>query len=125
VKKLDAGDYSLEGLESVIAVERKSIDDLINTLLRGKRRFSNELRKLQSYNYACICVEAGLQDISNHNYTSQISPKSLLGMISSLILEYHPVQIIFCDDRPHSYAFIEELLKLADLRYPSKSVEVE
>jgi ERCC4-type nuclease len=117
VRKLDAGDYSLEGLENCIAFERKSLDDYVGTLLRGKSRFSVELRKLQTYDFACVVIEGSLRDFSEHNYNSQLKPQALLGMTSALMLEYQPVHIIFAEDRPHAYALIGELFLLIDKRY--------
>jgi ERCC4-type nuclease len=117
-RKLDAGDYSLDGLTDHITIERKSLDDLVNTLLRGKRRFAAELRKLQLYDHAYIVVEGSIEDIVSGSYQSQLKPEALLGMVCSLNLQYHPVHIIFAGDRVHAYAWVAETLKLIDGRYP-------
>ena len=45
-KKLGAGDYSLEGYEDRVAVERKTMDDFVNSVVHGRKRFYKELRKL-------------------------------------------------------------------------------
>jgi ERCC4-type nuclease len=122
---LPAGDYSLEGLEHCIAIERKSMDDLVHTLLAGKCRFRVELEKLQAYDYACIVVEGSLTDVLAGSYRSQVRPESLLGMICAVQLEYQPVHVVFCGDRPHAVAYVSELLKLIDHRYPSTEMEPE
>ena len=38
---LVTGDYSIQGLESVIAIERKSLDDLLGCCGRERKRFDN------------------------------------------------------------------------------------
>ncbi len=35
-RALDTGDYSISGLEQRIAIERKSLDDLYNTVIHGR-----------------------------------------------------------------------------------------
>jgi hypothetical protein len=69
-KKLDAGDYSVDRLEAHVAIERKSLQDLLATLFGdradslGERRtnldrFRAELDRARGYWYFAIVVEAG------------------------------------------------------------------
>lgn len=111
-RALPSGDYSLDGLENCIAIERKSLDDWINTILRSRARFRRELRQLQSYEFAAIVIEASIADILSGNYKSQISPESLLGLTCKIMQSYPPVQVIFAGDRPHAARIVEELLML-------------
>lgn len=74
---LATGDYSLPGLENVVAIERKALQDLIGTLLGGRRdsvgehaanadRFRDELtrmRAMPSGSFRCVVVEATRDDI--------------------------------------------------------------
>jgi DNA excision repair protein ERCC-4 len=103
-RALPAGDYSVEGLENCVAIERKSLDDWINTVLRGKRRFGKELKLLQSYQFAAVIIEGSLQDITSGDYKSQITPASLFGITAAIMQAYHPVHIIFAGDRAHAAA---------------------
>lgn len=103
-KKLDAGDYSIEGMESRIAVERKSLDDWVQTVLFAKRRFAVELTKLQAYDFAAVVIEGSLQDITHGEYRSKITPASLFGITAKIMQSYHPVHFIFAGDRPHAAA---------------------
>lgn len=45
-RALPAGDYSIDGLEETIAVERKTLDDFVGTVMRARGRFYRELRRL-------------------------------------------------------------------------------
>ncbi len=38
-RALPAGDYSLEGMESTVAVERKSLPDFVSTVIHSRPRF--------------------------------------------------------------------------------------
>lgn len=60
------GDYSVDGYEGVMHVERKSVLDLIGTLLDfdGRRdRFEQELSNLERIKYGAVIVEGHVADI--------------------------------------------------------------
>lgn len=107
--KLDAGDYSLDGLESKVAVERKSLADFVSTVLRGRRRFSKELRKLAQMDAACVVVEADLIDVISGHYRSDAHPNSILGAAVAIEHEYG-VPVYFCSDRQCARAFVQAYL---------------
>ena len=44
---LDTGDYSVRGLEHLVAVERKTLDDLLGCCGRERDRFKRELARLE------------------------------------------------------------------------------
>jgi ERCC4-type nuclease len=108
VKALPAGDYSLEGFEEKIAIERKSLSDYISSVVHNRRRFEAELQKLTGYEYAWVVVEGSLVDVLAGNYRSRINPKSLLGITTSLMTDYIP--IVFAGNRPCARVLTEALL---------------
>ena len=60
-RALPAGDYSLEGYESAMAIERKSLEDFVASAISHRERFGRELRLLAEYDFACIVVEGSLK----------------------------------------------------------------
>ena len=54
---LEAGDYSLAGFERRVAVERKSIQDLVGCLTGERPRFERELQRLKAMDAAAVVVE--------------------------------------------------------------------
>jgi len=58
VKALASGDYSIEGLEHEISVERKSKEDLFGTLGSGRERFEREFMRLNVMNFAGLVIES-------------------------------------------------------------------
>lgn len=113
VGALPAGDYSIEGFEGRIAIERKSLDDFINTTLRASERFARELVLLQAYEFAAVVIEASPQIITERHYNSDISPASLLGIIAEYTVRFAPVQFVLAGDRPHARLLTERLLRFA------------
>lgn len=111
--KLDAGDYSVEGYESRIAIERKSLDDWIGTILRNRERFARELARLSAYDFAAVVVEGTVADIAYGLYKSEIKPSALIAMTADLIIRLRPIAVMFGGDRPSSAALTIALLRQA------------
>ena len=106
---LPAGDYSLAGLETVVAVERKSLDDFVRSVIRDRRRFHNELKRLTSYDATCVVVEGSLPDVLSRRYTGGAHPHSVLGAAMSIIVDFH-IPVFFCSNRPAARTFTQEFL---------------
>ena len=115
-RALPAGDYSVAGLEGVVAVERKTLDDFVSTVIHSRERFSEELRKLAGYRAACVVVEAGLVDLLQKRYRGGAHPNAVLGSALSLILDYR-VPVFFCSNRQAACHFVQAYLLAAHARW--------
>ena len=60
---LRAGDYSVVGLEQVVAVERKSLADFYSCLTLGRERFENALHRLAAVRYPLVVLECSMNDL--------------------------------------------------------------
>ena len=117
-RALPAGDYSVDGLEACVAVERKTLDDFVSTVIHNRARFREELRKLTGYQAACVVVEAGLIDVLQKRYRGDAHPNAVLGNALSLILDYR-VPVFFCTTRQASCQFVQAYLLGAHARWNS------
>ena len=108
-RALPAGDYSLEGYEASVAIERKSLEDYVASVVRARARFARELRALAEYDFACIVVEGALDDVLAQRYRSGAHPNAVLGATLSIIVD-HRVPGFFCGDRQLACRFVEGLL---------------
>jgi DNA excision repair protein ERCC-4 len=106
---LDAGDYSLCGLEHLISVERKTIDDLIGCLTGDRERFERELHRGRALDYFALVVEATLADLANGRYRSQMNPKSAVQSLLTFSIRYR-LPVWFAGDRKHGQRLTESLL---------------
>ena len=61
---LDTGDYSLAGLADRVAVERKSLPDLVACLSQGRERFERELQRAAALDAFAVVVEASWADLA-------------------------------------------------------------
>jgi DNA excision repair protein ERCC-4 len=112
-RAIPAGDYSLLGRESEIAIERKSLEDFVGTVIRERDRFHRELAKLAGCRFACVVVEGSLGDVLRGQYRSGAHPRSVLGASVSIIVDYR-IPVFFCADRQAARLFVEELLVRLD-----------
>jgi ERCC4-type nuclease len=110
-RALPAGDYSLAGKESAVAVERKTLEDFVATAIHSRERFARELRRLAAYDFACVVVEASMEDVLHHRYRSGADPRSVFGAMLSIVVD-HRVPVFFCGDRQVACRFVEGLLRL-------------
>ncbi|HML93827.1 ERCC4 domain-containing protein [Chloracidobacterium thermophilum] len=108
-RALPAGDYSVEGHEDSVAVERKTLEDFVSTVIRSRKRFTRELRRLCEYDAACVVVEADLRDILGGRYRSGAHPNAVLGALLSIVVDFG-IPVFFCSDRQAACRFVEEFL---------------
>lgn len=105
VRKLDTGDYSIEGYEDIICIERKqSISEFVNNM--SEKRFKDVLGRMQSYKYKYMIFEFTFSDVLNFPIGSsiprkvwsklRISPNYIIKYMSD-ILTIYGIPIMFCD----------------------------
>jgi ERCC4-type nuclease len=103
-RKLDTGDYSVEGLENVLAIERKrNVAEIANNITES--RFKDVIDRLKSFKYAFILLEFDLNNVLEYPVGStipkrlwskiRISPQYLLKHIIELQTD-HAIHVIFC-----------------------------
>lgn len=115
-RALPAGDYSIDGLEGIVAVERKTLDDFVSTVIHSRSRFREELRKLGEYRTACVVVEAGLSDVLQRRYRGEAHPNAVLGSALSIILDFR-LPVFFCGNRQAGCHFTQAFLLAAHARW--------
>lgn len=96
---LKTGDYTIEGLEDLITIERKSLSDLFSTLGQNRRRFEAEHERMSQMNFAAVVVEADAETIlKSPPEGSKLLPKSVYGTYLSWSMRYG-VHWYLCEDR--------------------------
>ncbi len=86
---LSFGDYAIEGMEGVSAIERKSFPDLHGTLSRGRKRWERELKGLDAMQFAAVVVETSWTDLMFYQpQHGGMSPKSLMRSIIAYSVRY-------------------------------------
>jgi len=99
--KLDSGDYSILAHEDRVALERKSLDDLVSSLSAGRGRFEREMERLSALSFAAVLVEGSAEDIAKGRYRSVMNPTSVMQTIYAWMVRYG-VNFMFCGSRDHA-----------------------
>ena len=100
---VDYGDYSikiisnpiLKNTEDIIfnvSVERKaSLDELAGNLTKGKARFFREMERCKKDGGLMVIMieDATYMDIIQHNYNSELTPKSFLALLHTIYTRYN------------------------------------
>ncbi|MCH8852341.1 MAG: ERCC4 domain-containing protein, partial [Planctomycetes bacterium] len=85
---LSTGDYSVRGLEHLIAVERKSLDDLLSCIGIHRDRFRRELARLRGFRFRCLIIEASHADLEAGQWRSQLKPSHVIGSLSAWMAQF-------------------------------------
>jgi len=118
---LPTGDYSTRGFEDLIAVERKSLDDLIACLMGSNRdRFERELQRGSVMNVFAVVCEGSWEDISRGRYHSQMKPQAALQSIIAFMVRYR-VPFIMAGSREAAeyitHGILQKYLREIEERY--------
>lgn len=109
-RALATGDYSLCGFEGLAAVERKSLNDLVQCCVPPNReRFERELARAKSYQFFAVICEGSYNDLLAGKYHSRIKPASVFGSVTSWTVR-HQVPFYFAGSIPIAAQLTESLL---------------
>ena len=103
-KKLDTGDYSIQGMESIFTIERKmSVSEIATNITEN--RFKDVLNRLSQIPHAFLIMEFDIEDIYTFPVGSDI-PKKMWdklrikgNYIIKILLEAsinHNIHLLFC-----------------------------
>lgn len=109
INTLDTGDYSLKGWENQIAIERKSLPDLLHSLGQERERFFREIMRLKGFEYSALIIEAGLNELYSGQWRCQITPQSVIGSLQSISIKYG-VNVFWAENRTLSAQWVEGIL---------------
>lgn len=110
--RLAAGDYSVEGLESRVSIERKSLDDWTGTVLRDRARFYRELALLRAFDFRCVIIEAGVREIMTGNYKSGANPEAIIGFVAEVAV-CQSVPVYLAGSRAEAQVLAGAFLRMA------------
>lgn len=127
-KKLDTGDYSIEGMENILAIERKmSVSEIATNITEN--RFKNVLERLSKIPHSYLIMEFDIEDIYTFPVGSDI-PKRLWDKlrvkgfyIMKVLLEAslnYNIQLLFCGDSENAERTAVSLMKRVYEKYGKK-----
>jgi len=92
---LSTGDYSIKGFHDKVAVERKTIDDLVGCLMGKEReRFERELSRGRALEFFAVVVEASMENIARGRYRSKWSRRRRCKASWHIMCDTEPVSFL-------------------------------
>lgn len=109
-RTLPTGDYSLPGMEHLVAVERKSLPDLTRCLGTDRARFERELLRAAALESFCVVVEADWRSLEDGRYQGQLDPGAACASVAAFMARYG-VPFFFAGSRQRAEAFTALFLR--------------
>ncbi len=121
IATLKTGDYTLQGYEEVIAIERKkSTSELATNLGKYKDRFEREMERLSKFDHKYIVCEFTESDLLQFPLNSSI-PKRIIKYIRmngkfmrKQLYKYeedYGVSVIFCDGKEEAESKVIDIFQ--------------
>ena len=128
---LKTGDYTLQGFEDQVCIERKmSVEEIANNLGKQKKRFDAEIQRMIEYPFKYIVCEFSMSDLVDYpnsifsdnmksrrpDYVqAQVSKRRITGkyLLKSL-LEYqtwYGIHVLFCDNKTNAFKVTDSIFK--------------
>lgn len=99
-ESLKTGDYSIEGFESAVTVERKSLSDLYTTIGQHRERFEREHERMAEMEFAAVVIEEDWETILRQPPTrSRLPPKNVFRVAVSWMQRYGVPWLAMADRR--------------------------
>lgn len=95
--KLWARDYSIKCMERRMAVERKTLSDLVNSVIGDRPRFLAQCKRLASLERSAIVIEASLSETKSYYQESGAHPNAVVGTLIALQERWN-IQVVWCDN---------------------------
>lgn len=85
---LKTGDYTVEGMEHLICLERKNLADLVACTVTYRQRFLTVCGRLARFPWKAILIEATLEDIKGgfepFDIPSKVHPNAVCGTLDAI-----------------------------------------
>lgn len=111
---LPVGDYGVKGFSDwsnpAFIAERKSVDDLVGSLIQGRDRFMREIEKMRQFRFACLLIESERIDIISHAYKSKANPVSILATLDAISVRTN-IHVFWCGSADGAARQLESLVR--------------
>jgi ERCC4-type nuclease len=121
VKTLHTGDYTIEGFEDIVCVERKGcVSEIAMNLGKKKNAFQAEMQRMKDYEFSFLICEFDMDDILKYPEGSSV-PKSLRDKVKvtgkyilKCLMEfqvYYDTKIMLCGNKNNAFLVCNSLFK--------------
>ena len=126
-RKLDTGDYAIEGLEEKVCVERKGcIEELAINLGQKKHAFLDEIDRMKDFSHRFLILEFTLSDLIDFPENTRIpeKQKSMIKITGKYMLKclmefqlHNHIHVVFCGNKHNAFLTVSSILKRVNEMY--------
>jgi DNA excision repair protein ERCC-4 len=80
-RRLPVGDYTILGMEHEITIERKTILDLVSSVIQKRGDFIKKCHRMKQFRKKCNVIEGSLSVLKSPYVESDAHPNAVLGSI--------------------------------------------
>lgn len=113
VVALDCADYTGDGVEDVLRIERKSLEDLVGCVGVGRARFERSLARMVPYPFRYLTIDATFDDLVRGGWRGKITPKQVVGSVLGWSMRFGVVPLFVGRDKRVGAATVRKLVELA------------
>jgi len=108
-KRLPVGDYTLQGMEEEVIVERKTVPDLVNSIIQERNDFIKKCERLSTFKKSCLVVEESLSNVKTPYEDSQAHPNAVFGSLLAAQERWN-IPVYFLDNFVLAEEFVASML---------------
>jgi len=108
-RRLPVGDYTLLGLEDKIIIERKTLPDLVRSIIQERAGFIQKCEKLSAFRKKCLVIEGSLGLLKTPYEDSQAHPNAVFGSLIAA-QERWDIPVYFIDNFLLAEEFVASVL---------------
>lgn len=111
---LPTADYSVVGLEHVVAIERKSLSDLVGCVGASRERFDACIQRMLGYQVRAVVVEATWEQLELGGWRGVVTPGHVVGSVLGWIGQGIP--FVLAGTRERAGLYVSRMLFIAARR---------
>jgi ERCC4-type nuclease len=116
IRTLKTGDYSIEGLENSVVVERKRHNEIVQCMTWQRDRFERELERSNKFRRFHLVIECSMKALIEclyEDWPNGTHPNSVRGTLIAWQNRFPSLRVWMPGDRETSQLWVEHLLKKA------------
>ncbi len=108
-RRLPIGDYTILGMEAEVVVERKTLPDLVRSIIQERKGFIKKCEVLSGFKKKCIVIEGSATSLKTPYEDSQAHPNAVLGSLLAA-QERWDISVYFLDNYLLAEEFVASML---------------
>jgi len=108
-RRLKVADYTILGMEEEVAVERKTVPDLVKSIIHERKDFIGKCERLSAFKKKCLVIEGSLSVVKTPYEETLVHPNAVLGSLLAAQERWN-IPVYFLDNFLLAEEFVASML---------------